>query len=343
MNTDMTDREKCRGSAWLGKRMSVLAFVACVMASLAGSAVPRAGAEQQVVYTDMAVAYEKGNLELARRLARQHLEKYLELGKSTESPVAMESGVRTALGVTRTVLEFESRLPPQDRLGGDPELQSLLAESLEMARTRRGELRVTSAVAEYLRKEVGLAASQWLRVQSGRIPQERLEQIFTTFRDELSSTGISSLSSALGRRETSAPSEAAEVISEDDLTAIMGAVTNYFQGLVRDDPALLSLATGCKGTECGRILQALQMDLEEEGVAKLSAISTAEVARQDLELSAVSGSPGHFYGLVEPLRATLVLKDGTVVERSFGKQLTFRKVGKGDWKVLTTELPGETP
>ena len=294
-----------------------------------------ASGETQVIYTSMLEAYARGQLGEARRLARGFLEEFSSAMRVAADDSQREALVTNALGVIISMTAAENRLAAPARLGGDVEflnfVKSVIIQSSDLTEI---DLIAPEAVKEFLRDETGRAAAGWLAAAAALVSQEELEQFYQQFESEVQGVGYQGLG-AVTAALLAADQHIQYVglrVTGDEAAQIRQAIGDYFNGLVNGDLALLQSATGLDTTAVGELLEAFQLDIQEEGASGIRGI-TPPTLPTDLLLHHLA-EDGTYSMLVEEISLELAMPDDSVVSTTIDKNFRFRQEDGGQWIIL---------
>lgn len=289
--------------------------------------------EAQVPYYDVLVAYETGNLEDARSLARTYLARYSPLLAEPSEELDREYAIVTTLSLVSSILEAENQLPVERRMGADSDFILLTRESLVEARRAARELWDSDEDTEYVDRQLGVAAAEWIRASQASIQRDELEEFFTDFQSELTAAGWRSLDEIYEVQSQMDPERSAAMVDGSQLQAVRGLLQDYYFGLVNRDLTLIERTTGQNAEEARRLLAEFEKDYQEEGISTVLAVSIPELADENTRMRASGDSDRTYEIIVSGIVVDYELSDGTRDQIIISKHFVVRETGGGKWLV----------
>lgn len=291
--------------------------------------------EQQVFYTDMLEAYERGDLDQARALARKYL------GPAYEDILAgQERGWGIGLRVLAGMLSHENRLPSAHRFGGDEQfadwLEKFLLASRDLIRATPPETKDEATGRQRLLKE---AAMQWILARRDQVSRQQLEDWYTAFQGELEAPGYAtkafvSLDDLFASATLATKRATMRQVTPTEAERLTTTIRQYLEGLVAGDVKRVVSATGMEVEEARKLLDSYRRDCNDEGISEIRSIIMPTLALDDLRLKPRPRNDGVFALSVTGIRLETVRTDGAVEWRTISKHLTLREDASGRWIIV---------
>ncbi len=294
-----------------------------------------AAGEQQVFYTDMIEAYDADRLTQARQIARLHLAQLRQRMVNPPNEIEKASISHGTLGILRSMLAFENKLPASERLAADAGLVGEIDELLLSVKILRTGLVATRAdMLAYLDGEMGIVAAEWIEAKRALVTAGQLSETYEVFRDDLARAGYGSLNNILDM-QAPAVSEKPRFLAVTDLEAnqIEQTIDDYFQGLINGDIAQIKETTGLDQQETTDLLESFAADLRQEGVRTIHAITFPLRPAAELRLKPQGAGSERVSTLIRGVELDVTMTDGSAKTMIINKRVRLRPGPNGGWVV----------
>jgi len=291
--------------------------------------------EQQVFYTDMIEAYEADQLTQARQIARLHLASLRQRMVNPPHEIERASISHGTLGVLRSMLAFENKLPAGERLAAQAGLVGEIDELLLSVKGLLAGLANTRAdMLAYLDGEMGIVAAEWIQAKQSLVTTGQLGETYETFRNELTRAGYGSLDDVL-TLQAPAVSENARFLTVTPLEAnqIEQTIHDYFQGLIDGDIEQIRETTGLDQQETTDLLESFAADLQQEGVRTIHAITFPLRSAEELRLQPQGEGSERVSTLIRGVEFDVTMTDDTNKTMIINKRVRLRPRQNGGWMV----------
>ncbi len=294
--------------------------------------------EQSVFYHDMLDAYERGDYDRARQLARKYLAPMPAILSKGGTELDVERGFGWMLTVLHSMLLGESQLPPRDRFGDDPAFVEQIEGVILAVRTPAHAIKAAAPQYSYAQRELKYIAREWILARAGHASRGQLEKLYRAFEPELRAQGLNTLDAVLQYQALEhSPSPTVETVDQVEAHTITVVIRDYFAGLVAKDLDRLESATGLDTETCSKFLDAYHEDCAEEGIASITNITLPALSREDLQLRPDPKKQGFYTLTIKGIRIDAVRVDGSAVSQVISKHLTLREQATGRWIIVAPQ------
>lgn len=284
----------------------------------------------------MVKAYKSGDIEKAREEARRRLAQRHRDFLKAKSDSDRYGWISAVFGVLHNMLHFENQLPPEVRLGDDPEFASWIQEVLLETWGAAGDIDDASVgMQRHIKRLQRNVAREWLRARAARVPREALEELYFVFESVLKGQGLDSVDSVLAYQPPEPPSRPEpRKIDHHEAAKITAAIQSYYTGLATSDVELVQSATECTPEECQFFFKELQEEAAEEGWQSIKGVILPRLTDEQLLLRTLPWGERTYRISFSNVTFNLLLPNGDEIEQTGNKSWTVRDKGDGKWIVL---------
>ncbi len=298
-------------------------------------------ANVDVIYTDMLEAYELGQLELARNLADQYIDRFSNEMSMANNDPDREGAMIRLLGAVKSALQYENRQEASSRLANDQELINKFEEGLLAAQEMYPDLQPHEQSQKmFIEREVGRTAIELIKAREELSARSTLNSLYDTFQSEIEKVTTDGVDAILDR-EVSGPSppDVPQLeLNSDEQEQILSLVRDYFDGLVNGDLAKISRVTGYSAARSSDLMQRYDADCAQAEVQTITAFTLPEITESTLVVTQLDRDQG-LYGIsLRGIELKVIETDGNDVVRTVNKHMRFSKNADGAW---TVRLPND--
>ena len=291
----------------------------------------------QVIYYDMIEAYQKGQFSEARKLAREHLQRFRKQMDKASDERERESTVHAMLDVIYIMLDNEEKLPDSMRFEGAPDLFDYAEEQMLHARDVFDGLSKTDDQRKaFVKDKLGKSSERWIRTGNTRVPRERLDDHLKKFKTEMESVGYITVDDVLNKVKPNLPQvQEPPQISNEDREKIFRLINEYYTALMSGDEKLVAAATGLNRKRAAALLEKYSAGLRQQGITQIIKVTLPEMSADNYNVQP-SERPNIYFLAVQGIKMDVIKTDGAQGTSASDKLFTVRKESSGDWAI---ELP----
>jgi len=304
--------------------------------------------ETAVFYQPMLDAYDAGRVEDARQLAKRFLDRSRRELETSTLDIDRDGASRRALDLVETLMEREAEFQPNVRFNNHNELVTSSQDVMRLAQEAVGRMtNPPDAVRQYHTRKLAAASRAWISSAGPRLPREQVQRVFQLYETQMREAGGPADVDTLlrngaqpKRRNLQQAKPRASGIGNQDGTAIIAVIRNYYDGVMSGDAVKLAAATG-SAPQAARLLIARKNDnfirakVRNVNTISLPALTGTHVA--DL----LRARPDGLYDLyLQGIQTSVTDETGAAASRTVDKLFTLKRT-VGRWTVVAPAQGGQ--